>query len=204
MTGLYEWNPMPYQLAIRCPRCSREASFEFAEARLIRRKLEVPLFQAHSAFEYQLRPSRDGHFQHMAVYFQGLHGDPRQALHDLPEGYQAADWSHSRYLRQQYGHTLGALVCDPCGLRSRHQLDWPGEAYYAVDYKNHLLWAYHRESALELRDYLLSIDRKLRDYRWAAMLLHVPGVFKTRKARAPLTQRLSRLLAGQSRTVHLR
>lgn len=195
MTGTYEWNPTPHRLDVACPTCQSSAEFEFAEVVRINLKTDVEFFQTCSSFEYQQFQDSCGHYWHGAVFFEGLHGCPRKAIHELPPGYSAKDWEHSRYLRSNRSYGLGSIRCAQCGLRGTHWLDWPDDAYYSIAYRGQVLWAFHRESALELQHYLLSTKRDVSHYRWASFLLHVPTIFKTHKARAAVAKQLQRLLA---------
>lgn len=194
MTGPYEWTPIPHRVDVVCPACRHRAEFEFAEVVRIKLKSDVPFFQQSSVFEHQKFHDYSGHFWHGALYFQGLHGDPRQAIHELPAGYSAEEWDHSKYLRNRAGWPMGSIRCGSCHMRRKHELNWPEEAYFSVAYRNHVLWAFHRESAAELLEYLLSTERDNSQYRWRYFLRHVPTVFKVRKARDAVTKQLSKLL----------
>jgi hypothetical protein len=198
MTGTYEWNPMPHRVDIRCPACRCCAEFEFAEVVRINLKTDVEFFQASDAFEYQQFQDSCGHFWHGAVYFEGLHGSPGKVIHELPLGYSPQDWDHSRYLRSSRDAGVGSVRCQRCGKRGKYTLNWPNNAYYSIAYRNHVLWAFHRESALELHQYLLSAKRDVSQYCWSSFLLHLPTVFKTRKARDAVAKQLLRLLAPQA------
>lgn len=194
MTRLYEWRPIPHHLDIVCPRCQHRAEFEFAEVVRIKLKADIDFFQKSSLFDYQQFKDSCGHLWHAAVYFQGLHGRPRQAIHELPEGYDAGDWDHSRYLENRKGWPVGSIRCSSCHTRARHVLRWPDEAYFSIAYRNHVLWAFHRESAVDLIQYLQSKERNRSRYRWGSFLLYVPTVFKAGKARESVVKQLGKLL----------
>lgn len=185
---------MPHQVDVKCPGCGGHAAFEFAEVVRIGKKDDVPLFLDSDQFEYRQFQDSCGHYWHAALYFAGLHGSPERALSELPEGYQASDWQHSRFYSRSHGLDLGSVSCGHCARRAVHQLRWPQDAHYVVAYKGKELWAFNRDSALELRDYLASGSRDLARYRWRAFLLHVPSLFKSRKARGELCKRFDRLL----------
>ena len=201
MTGTYEWNPMPHQLDVRCPSCGHRAEFEFAEVVAIRLKSDVAFFQNSSALEYRQFQDSCGHLWHGAVYFEGLHGSPRQALHDLPPGYAPEDWEHSRYLRGTQSLREGSLRCGRCHARAQHGLNWPDDAYYSVAYRGKILWAYHRENAVELLDYLQSKRRDISRYRWSSFLLHLPTLFKSHKARDTIVKQLQKLLNPDTKSI---
>lgn len=196
MTGRYDWNPMPHRVDVKCPRCAARAEFEFAEVHRIELKKDVPFFRDSPLFEYRMFQDSCGHYWHGAIFYAGLHGDPQSALHELPAGYEPRDWSHSKYLYRSGDLDLGSVRCEHCHLRAKHTLRWPEDAYFSLSYRNQVLWAFHRESASDLRDYLLSTSREVSRYRWSSFLLHVPTVFKTHKARAAVTRHLLSLLAG--------
>lgn len=199
MSGTYDFNPMPHKVEVKCPRCGQHAGFEFAEVARIKLREDVDFFKNSPAFEYRQLQDSCGHYWHGALYFAGLHGDPRAAVHDLPAGYQASDWCHSKYLYRSHGLDIGSVQCEHCHLRAKHSLTWPDDAYFAISYRGNILWAFHRESACDLNNYLLSKSRDVSKYRWGAFLLHIPTAFKTQKARAAVSRQLLRLLHGNTR-----
>lgn len=194
MTGVYEWKPIPHCLDIVCPVCRHRAEFEFAEKVTIKLKADIAFFRDSSVFEYRRFQDFEGRTWHGAVYFQGLHGDPRKTLHNLPAGYAAQDWEHPRYLSNRANWPVGSFRCDRCHARGMHWLNWPQDAYFSVSYRNHVLWAYHREFAIALTDYLASKQRTVWGSGWPVFLQHVPTVFKVRKAREAVVKQMGKLL----------
>ena len=192
----YRHNPLPHVLAVTCPGCGGCARFEFATIVAIRLKKDTPFFEASAHFDYQLCIGRGGHRWHGAIFYAGLHGGT-QCIDGLPEGYKASDWEHSKHLIRAEGLDEGALTCPACSRRNKHTLDWPEDAYFTLEYKGASLWAFHREAAQELRDFIASPDRHTRGYVWQAFLRKVPTTFKTKKARATVLKRLDRLLASE-------
>ncbi len=93
------------------------------------------------------------------------------------------------------GLDIGSVRCAHCHFRGTHTLAWPAEAFYTVSHRQHVLWAFNHESARDVHDYLLSKKREVSGYRWASLLLHIPTVFKTQKARDAVCAQLRRLLA---------
>lgn len=199
MTETYDWNPMPHKVDVKCPQCGLRAEFEFAEVCRIELKADVEFFKNCTQFEYRQLQDSCGHYWHGALYYAGLHGDPRVALGNLPSGYEPSNWNHSKYLYRSHGMDIGSVHCEHCHLRKKHSINWPSDAYYSVSYKNNVLWAFNRESACDLHDFILSKTRDISKYRWSSFLLHVPTVFKTLKARELVAQKLFRLLAGNIR-----
>lgn len=196
MTGTYDWNPMPHGVDIRCPECGGGATFEFARARRIRLKKDVEFFQRSKDFEYKRLRDSCGRSVHVAFWFPALRGRSTAVLRELPEGYSPSDWDRPRYSCRTHGCDVGTAECGSCGLRRKHELDWPRDARYRVEYRGEVLWAWHRESASSLRDFIASDARERKAHRWSSLLLHVPKAFLAAKARGELVKRLDRLLAG--------
>jgi len=197
MTGPYDWNPMPHVLDIRCPKCDSLSVFEFAESVRIRRRTDIAAFKRHPHLQYEFVESRLGNRFHQAVFFAGIGVSSASNLRDLPDGYMPEDWEHSKYLNR-YNPVRGTVRCSSCGLRSKHELDWPLEAAYSVNHKGRLLWAFHRESALELRRYIASTRRNRNDYKWRFLLRHVPSHFLGAKDRERVVELLDRLLRRET------
>jgi hypothetical protein len=194
MTGPYEWNPMPHVLDVSCPNCREPAVFEFAEVVRIHRLEDIPYFDNSFLFEYRKFDNGAQGRWHGALYYALLHGPPETTINNLPAGYRPSDWNHSKYLYRSHGTDEGAVACEACGLRTRHGLDWPNDARFQIDHRGQVLWAFHRESAHELRRYIASEDRNRQGYRWELFLRHVPTAFLTAKARETIVKRLDRIL----------
>jgi len=194
MTGAYDWNPMPHRVSISCPNCGSLAEYEFAEVVRIKLAADVEYFQKSDVFEYQLFEDSNGSRWHGAVFYHGLRGRSSAAISDLPEGYRVEDWDHSPYLYRTHGIDVGAVVCGSCGYRKKHRLSWPDEAFFQVDYKGEVLWAFDRESATELLDHIRSEDRNRERAKWRAFLRHVPSHFLKKKARDDVSKKLRKLL----------
>lgn len=187
---------MPHKVDVKCPQCGLRAEFEFAEICSIKLKADVEFFKCSSQFEYRRFQDSCGHYWHGALYYAGLHGDLGAALGHLPEGYEPGNWKHSKYLNRSHGLDIGSVQCAHCHFRNKHTLDWPNDAYYSVSYKNNVLWAFNKESACELHEFILAKNRDISKYRWSFFLLHVPTIFKTFKARELVTKKLLRLISG--------
>ena len=186
---------MPHQVSVQCPACGQCASFEFAEVVRIQLKKDVAFFQDSPQFDYQLFHDSCGHRWHGAVFYAGLHGDPVKAISSLPEGYSPEDWRHSQYLYRSHGLDIGSVSCEHCHTRRKHDLSWPKDAFFSVSYKGQNLWAFDRESAIDLRDFIMSKHRSVENYKWRNFLLHVPSVFLKQGARSNVAKLLNRVLA---------
>ncbi|MEM6341128.1 MAG: hypothetical protein AAF729_08255 [Pseudomonadota bacterium] len=193
MTLPYDWNPMPHVLAIECPACEAQARFEFAECVVIARKQDVSYFERSKDFEYVLTENAGTGRKHLALYFNSLDRTDLDTLTNLPEGYTANDWAHSDYSYRSHGYDVGTITCARCGLRRKHQLEWPADAFYQIAYKAKVLWAFDRETAITLMEYIRSTDRN-RVGPHAAFLRHVPKVFMTSGARDTICAKFEKLL----------
>ncbi len=196
MTESYEWNPMPHCLAVVCPDCGSEAKFELAEIRRINLRKDVEYFKKSKDFEFARTTDYGGGFCNVAIYFHGLKQSALSALQDLPEGYEPGDWEHSPYLYRTPGHDLGTIVCNSCHMRRKHVLNWPDDAYFKIDHKNGVLWAFDREYASELLRYIRSEDRDRGKFRHRASLMKVPTKFLTAKVRESVARALDRILSA--------
>lgn len=195
MTGTYDWNPMPHKVDVCCPSCAEKSTFEFAEIVKIKLKSDVAFFQNSKLFDYELFTDSCGHKWHGAIFYAGLHGGSVKAIHELPEGYKAEDWEHSRYLYRNHGLDIGSIACPNCHLSQKHILSWPGDAYFSIEYKGQQLWAFDRDSANELKEYIMDKDRNVDKYKWRNFLLHIPTVFKKQGAREYVVKHIDRLLS---------
>lgn len=191
MTGLYEYWSLPHKLNIQCPSCQRKASFEFAQLAKIQLRKDIEYFQQHSDFEYQRFQDSCGGYWNAAFYYPNLSVDLQQ-IRDLPEAYDVQKWSVPYSSMNK-----GGVVCESCGCRQKHELNWPNDAYYVVMYRQQALWAFHLEAAIDLYDYLKEDLRDHKKYRHAFFLLHIPTIFKQKKARAHVTKQLQNLLKNQ-------
>jgi len=49
---------------------------------------------------------------------------------------------------------FGVIACPGCGLRRKHQLDWPKDAFYKAELSMGLLWAYSRQHLVQIRHHV--------------------------------------------------
>lgn len=186
---------MPYVLDIRCPKCQGRASFEFAVVRRIGKRRDIEFFRESPLFEYQTFQDSCGHKWHAAIFIARLHGGSTAMLKNLPNGYAAEDWENSKYRSERFGFMLGGYACHSCHVVLRHELEWPHDAFYQVDYRGDTLWAFHRESAVSLLEYLSATQRDASRHSWSSMLMKVPKQFQVASAREPLVKKLGAMLA---------
>ncbi len=189
-----EWNPMPHCVAVRCPECRSEAKFEFAEVVKIRRAADVQFFQDSDLFEYVFFESTGNGRWHAAFYFHGLRTKGIDEIRNLPEGYSAENWNHGPYLYRSHGYDIGSVVCTACLVRKRHVLKWPEDAFFQIEHKGKVLWAFDRGTARKLLEFIASKDRKKTggDNRF---LRHIPSQFLQAGSRETLVRKLTRMLS---------
>lgn len=193
MTMPYQDNPMPYELAVTCTDCGHEALFVFMECAKIRLNKDIDYFECSPLFEHQ-KIMYDGVGVNLACYYHKLHQNTLPDIDDLLDGYSVADWGQRYRYGFMYGLKTGSMVCQSCGLRRKHVLSWPQDAYFTIDYKGQTLWAYDRSHAVELLDYIRSKNRDRTKYKHRSFLLHLPSHFQAQKARDHITKRLSEKL----------
>lgn len=186
---------MPHVLDIKCPHCSGYSVFEFSEIVKIKEKKDVPFFQGNNLFEYQFFQGYDGQRWHGAIFNALLHGGSTGAISGLPEGYNQTDWDHSRYLIRNHRLDWGAFRCNVCHSCEKYTLQWPEDAYFSIEYKTQLLWAFNRESFVELKNYIKSHDRDIKKFKWSGFLLHIPTIFKKQSARDSIVKKMDKALS---------
>lgn len=200
MTRPYDWNPMPHVLAVICPDCSGEARFEFAEGRTVD-KAHRPWFRRSRSFDLQKVQWHGGQRYVFAIHYAGLKGPALDVIEDFPPGHSADDFRHSPHFLRSVTGRDGTLVCTSCHARRKHRLNWPCDAWFQIEYRGRVLWAFDRDMAVRL---LAHIEGKLRA-RPGWQLLKVPSHFRTAKARSEVAKRLrSRLQPGARRSVAAR
>ncbi|HEX8244821.1 MAG TPA: hypothetical protein VF541_15040 [Longimicrobium sp.] len=155
-------------LAIRCPRCGREAAFEPPSY----------VLERDDAKAAAADPSLEGTWH--GRYYEVLRYPALIGRKEL-----------ARFRREI--RRVGICRCGACGYLNRHLLEWPAEAFYAVSIRGRTLWMYDRGHALRLRAYVAAEDRqRVPGARW---LSRVPKEFLAARNRAELVKKLDRLLA---------
>ena len=155
-------------LAIRCPRCGREAAFEPPSYVLLRDEAKAAAADA------------------------SITGVWRGGAYEVLRYPHLVHWKELVRLRRGL-RPVGICRCGACGYLNRHLLDWPREAFYAVSLRGRTLWMRSREHAAALRGYVAAEDRqRVPGARW---LSRVPKEFLAARNRAPLVKKLDQLLA---------
>lgn len=155
-------------LAIRCPRCGREAAFE----------PPAYVLQGDEAKAAAADPSLDG----------AWHG----RCYEVPRYPALIGRKELARFRREI-RRVGICRCGACGHLDRHLLDWPAHAFYAVSIRGRTLWMYDRAHALHLRAYVAAEARQR--VPGARYISRVPKEFLAARNRAELVRKLDRLLA---------
>jgi DNA-directed RNA polymerase subunit RPC12/RpoP len=95
------------------------------------------------------------------------------------------EWEHGREKAN-----WGVIACPRCGLRRKHLLDWPKEAFYRAESAAGLLWAYSREHLVQIRHYVAG-DRTRRGQ---FDMNRVPKEFIQVRNRARVLKAIDRML----------
>lgn len=179
----------PKTLAIRCPNCSGHARFSFAEARTIERREDLPVFQTSSDFEC-IYIYDGGTFCNAAAFYPGLTRTSLPPDETLPERYhlgRSDKWGSCFALNSR---PQGTLVCLGCDLRRKHSLDWPVDAYFQIEHKGSVLWAYDRGTATELLEFINSDGREAAKFEHGRFLRRIPTLFLQASNRSAVTKKL--------------
>lgn len=179
----------PTQMTVACPACRGPALFRRA------RGLRLHSDEARARLEAlpYFKILNDGHGAPIAVYRYGL-GAP------LPENIPESTPDEARTLPMSGPwppHDIdGSVVCETCGHRAAHRVDWPAEAYFAVEHRGQFLWAWNRPLAEALAAYLAAPDAKAHLAASPAkdFLKRVPTFFLTAQNRDAVAKKLRRLL----------
>ena len=90
----------------------------------------------------------------------------------------------------------GRSTCVSCGHNGSYSITWPDAAYYKVEVRGHVLWAWSAESTDVLIRFLASKQRNEKDFPGHhAFLLHLPTVFKRARMRDEAAAKLKKILA---------
>lgn len=194
MTLPYTWNPMPHTVSVECPDCQSEANFEFAECVKIKLRADIDYFKKSQFFEVVKIQNSGGQFHNFAFYYHKRKQTKLPELVDLPDNYDIKDWAHSHYLYRSHGFDIGVLVCTKCQAQRKHNLKWPDDAYFKIQYKGQTLWAFDKSSGVELLNYIQSTDRNRANFLHRSFLMKVPTFFLNKKARPEISKKLSQIL----------
>lgn len=113
-------------------------------------------------------------------------------------------WSAPKGSGQQYlvfggvgngGYSVlcrGVVECLVCHARFVHDLRWPDEAWWQWPIRGRLLWAWDRDHALQIRDYVSATHRPARGLH--GPLGRIPSEFLAAKVRESVVKAIDRSL----------
>jgi hypothetical protein len=137
--------PMPHLVAVNCPSCSQYAVFTFSSfSEGIDRK-DRQYFEKSKSFETEWVEDSLGRRNYRVWYDFGRGKKSLNVINDLPEGVSANHFVHSKYFVSRNNSYRGVIKCQSCNDNRLHKLNWPRDAYFKVNYKHHILWAFNRE-----------------------------------------------------------
>lgn len=181
----------PTQMTIACPACRGPALFR----RIRGLRLTSPEAIARLGALAHFQIIEDGHGLPIALYRYGL-GAP------LPENIPELTPAEARELSMTGPwpphRDEGSVVCETCGHRAAHRVNWPAEAFYQVEHRGEVLWAWNRGQAEALLRLAESPGMKPQEDRiHGDFLKRVPTGFFTAKARDAVARKLRRCLESQ-------
>jgi hypothetical protein len=104
-----------------------------------------------------------------------------------------------RWMAPEAGHSytrlLGVASCSRCHAHYAYDVSWPDDAHYRWDIRGHILWAFNREHARVLQEFIGSKDRDPSRYPgYKKSLTKLPTEFITAKVRDDIVKAISRTL----------
>lgn len=192
MTGFYESFGVVDRLSVKCPECGKEATFNYAQVIRLEKKADASLFdqQWFVAKTFKTEYSK----------WPGMLFFPRPNAvcswqEKCPEKYRhASSWPHMANASGTDGVDLGYLYCPQCHFAAKHVLNWPADAYYTIQYRDHVLWAFNRDMMVEIRNYIHAPTRSDLYPVEPVIIRHLPTFFKRAKNRDTLVKKLDKLL----------
>ncbi len=93
---------------------------------------------------------------------------------------------------------LGVVLCSKCGDARIHELRWPQDAFWQWEVRGGILWAYSKEYALVLRDFISRTHRDPVDFgvEYQGFLRTVPSVFLRASLREKIVKKIDDSLAS--------
>jgi hypothetical protein len=167
----------PDRSAIRCPACAKEAVFESG-------------YLAYDALPASIDAGSAIHWNQRVI----IERYPGQLRWADPANPAWKDRPARADMNPGPGETavLGIVNCPACGLRRRHLLRWPQDAFYQGDVRGETLWGWTRAHLVAIRDYVASDQRV--DAPGAMPVGKLPSHFLTAKHRPHVLKAIDRLL----------
>jgi hypothetical protein len=158
---------VPEHIVVRCRECGGAATMEDPFIQVDGRGVEEALFAAH-------RSTRVGGSAIVERY---------------PD---AIRWSQARGARfYLMDGAAGVVSCTKCISRYYHTLRWPSDAFYYIQHRSKVLWAWNREYLVMVRDFIESSARDVGAYY---LRRKIPKFFLLAKNRAAVVSKIDQLL----------
>ena len=160
---------MPAHIVVRCRECGGAAPMEDPFIRVQGRNVKEALVGA------PMRTTRVGGAAIVERY---------------PD---AIRWSQARGMRFDFmDGAVGVVSCTKCVSRYSHTLRWPSDAFYYIQHRGKVLWAWNREYFVVVRDF---IESSARDTVGSSYLRRkIPKFFLLAKNRATVVSKINRVL----------
>ena len=175
MIGYNEHRYSPNHVNVYCEKCGKKADFYRRKLARIRQKKDISFFENSPYFDYVKCQNWQGQTEHIAEFY------PHLIIKDLPD---------NKFYWYSKGFA-GSLICWSCGLKKKTNLDWLNQAYYQIEYRQQVLWAYDLKHVQILYDYLSKMNRSDREHTY---LKHLPKIFLKKHARDFLCKKLAKYL----------
>ena len=211
----YDNSYWPTTVSIVCPKCAHEALFSFVHLIRIENDLElIEFFKKSRYFDYFSFKDEVGYSGYGVKYFEQLFGPLESHVDSLPpkliqqiknnksewfipfKGVNAFCIPLERYnqrVTMVADKNEGSWRCYSCYRCSKHVLNWPIDAYYSVEYKGQILWAFNKESAQEVLAYLQQ-KKCNKDDKYYNLIKRIPAIFTSSKARDSVIKKLIKRL----------
>lgn len=173
--------PLDVALEIRCPRCSGRAWFDEPYEFVSKRARPADADQLHQWGGWLVREKYPSvlPWKPPPGSQQSLYTSPER----LPDGHRFRD--------------RGVLRCGECHNVTAHELRWPEDAYFQWTVRGERLWAWNREHAQALRQYLESTQREPARYGlYARSLRELPARILDARARTAIVRKIHQTLIG--------
>lgn len=86
-------------------------------------------------------------------------------------------------------HTNGLVQCSHCHSNRKHKLNWPNDAYYQWKIRGELLWAWDKEHAQIILNF---VKKSIRPSRRSFSLKYIPSHFLSAKVRDLVVKKMER------------
>ena len=119
---------------------------------------------------------------------------PKQYFIQCRHCSKEALFNEDKSVIQRNGPIHGSTTCLNCGFSGEVDINWPEDAFYKIEFKNEILWAWDEPCLIVLINYIKSKDRKPKEHNgYSQFLFHLPKVFQDAKNRNAIVAKLEKL-----------